>query len=126
MPYMFTHNRNRYVSENSDGSIPRATITYEIHDDDLDLTSLLDEFHAFVKGCGFYVDHGTFQFVEHEKLEDSYDPNTDYTKYLQPDPATMGFEAPESVTEDPSDSSQMEFNFGAAETKEEPKGSADV
>lgn len=64
--------------------------------------------------------------MEHEKLEDSYGPNTDYTEYLQPDPATMGFEAPESVTEDPSDSSQMEFNFGAAETKEEPKGSADV
>jgi hypothetical protein len=120
MPYTFSHTRNRYDSHDTATSIPRATITYELHDDDLDVHSLLDEFHNFAKGCGFYVDHGTFQFVENEQLE------SDYTKYLHPDPAAMGFEAPESVTENSSPSSQMEFNFGAAEPKEEPKGSADV
>ena len=113
MSYIFTLTTPERKSWDGEYYAPAKTVTIELESSDLTVDQLCSAFQDFLKGCGFYVDHGTIQLVEHDDISD----DRDYPPEDQPES--------DSETSDPSPSVQTEFNFSAA-LPEEPKGSADV
>ena len=111
MSYIFTQTRPEHKSWDGEYYSPSKTVTVELDVDDLTVDQLCASFQDFLKGCGFYLDNGTIQFVEHDEAEFGY-PQDD-----QPEPDTQ--------TTDPTPNVQTEFNF-SSDLPEEPKGSANV
>ena len=111
MSYIFTQTRPEHKSWDGEYYSPSKTVTVELDVDDLTVDQLCASFQDFLKGCGFYLDNGTIQFVEHDEAE------SDYPQDDQPEPDTQ--------TTDPTPNVQTELNF-SSDLPEEPKGSVNV
>ena len=111
MSYIFTLTTPERKSWDGEYYAPAKTVTIELESSDLTVDQLCSAFQDFLKGCGFYVDHGTIQLVENDDI------GQDYPQDDQPEPDTQ--------TTDPTPNVQTEFNF-SSDLPEEPKGSADV
>jgi hypothetical protein len=98
MSYIFTLTTPERKSWDGDYYSPPKTVTLELDVDDLTVDQLCASFQDFLKGCGFYLDSGTIQFVENEE-----DCAGDYPQDDYPEDDTQ--------TTDPAQNIQMEFNF---------------
>lgn len=124
MSMKFTHTQRGYTSDSGDFRSPATTITYEIHDEDLTVEEVLEQFQYFMKGCSYMMDSGSIEFLEYDDPKPSYaedtaedsspaSPDLEYT--IRTDFSSSG--SSDDVMS-PSTEVQTELDFG---NQEQPK-----